>query len=77
MCFQGTSDPYVVIQLDGQDVKSKVKWGLVVGILIDVLIKYIGQKIASGPQEIFLVAFSMTCAWCCLYLISGPGLTFY
>uniref|UniRef100_F6HX11 Uncharacterized protein n=1 Tax=Vitis vinifera TaxID=29760 RepID=F6HX11_VITVI len=23
----GTSDPYVVIQLDGQVVKSNVKWG--------------------------------------------------
>ncbi|XP_052620644.1 uncharacterized protein LOC111915788 isoform X3 [Lactuca sativa] len=26
-CFQGTSDPYVVLQLDSQIVKSNVKWG--------------------------------------------------
>ena len=27
--FQGTSDPYVIMELDGQVVKSNVKWGYV------------------------------------------------
>lgn len=38
LSFQGTSDPYVVMELDGQVVKSKIKWGYIHAILLFLLV---------------------------------------
>lgn len=38
LCYQGTSDPYVVMELDGQVVKSKIKWGYILAISLFLLV---------------------------------------